>query len=150
MSESGTGDPTAQASAEQAVDAADAPVVNAPASWAARHPALTYTLARFALFALLFVILMVVIQNLFVALITAAIVSSVVSVFALRKQRDALSASIATRAERANQKMAERSASEDSWDEAQRETHDSASESEPVSGSDPGSGPGSDSDSDRL
>ena len=39
----------------------------------------------------------------------------------LRKQRDAMSASIATRAERANQKMADRSAVEDEWDDAQRD-----------------------------
>jgi mannitol-specific phosphotransferase system IIBC component len=86
------------------------------------------------LFVILFVLLMVLIQNLFVALMTAAIVSSVISVFALRKQRDALSASIATRAERASQKMAERSASEDSWDEAQR----AAADPEPDAGSEPG------------
>jgi hypothetical protein len=98
-------------------------------SWTARHPALTYTLARFLLFAVLFVLLLVVTRNVFVALITSAIVSSLVSIFALRKQRDALSASIASRAERASQKMAERAASEDSWDEAQRGAADSESDS---------------------
>ncbi len=100
--------------------------------WTARHPALTYTVARFILFALLFALLMVVIQNLFVSLITAAIVSSVISVFALRKQRDALSASIATRAERASQKMAERAASEDTWDETQRAASEGDSDSDRI------------------
>jgi hypothetical protein len=98
----------------------------AAGSWTARHPALTYTLARFVLFVVLFAVLVAIFRNLFVALITAAIVSSVVSVFALRRQRDALSMSIATRAERANQKMAERAASEDSWDEAQRQASGSS------------------------
>jgi hypothetical protein len=122
VSDSGTGGPTSEATT----------------TWTARHPALTYSLARLALFALLAVIVMVVTQNLFIALITAAILSSVISIFALRKQRDALSASIASRAQRASQKMAERSASEDSWDDAQRQS------------AEPDSDPGSDSDAGRL
>ena len=90
-------------------------------SWTARHPALTYTLARFTIFLALVAIGLVIVDSLFVVLISAAILSSIISIFALRKQRDALSASIATRAERANRRMAERAASEDSWDDEQRE-----------------------------
>ena len=89
-------------------------------SWFSRHPAVTYTLARLAIFAVLLAIGLMVIQNAFVALVTAAILSSIISIFALRRQRDALAASIAGRAQRANERMAERAASEDSWDDAQR------------------------------
>jgi hypothetical protein len=99
-------------------------------SWIARHPAVTYTAARFAIFCALLVVLWLVFHNMLVALVSAAILSSIISVFALRKQRDALSVSIATRAERASQRMAERAASEDSWDEAQREAADSDSDSD--------------------
>ena len=100
-------------------------------SWTERHPGATYTGARLAIFAGLFVLLLLIIRNVFIALITAAILSSIISVFALRKQRDALSLAIATRAERANQRMAERAASEDSWDEEQRLAAESEAEPQP-------------------
>ncbi len=111
MSESGTG-----AAPEAGPDA--------PQSWTARHPGATYTLARLTIFLVLLAVLAVVIRNAFVAVVTAAILSSIISIFALRKQRDALSASIASRAQRANDKMAERAASEDSWDNARRDESD--------------------------
>ena len=79
-------------------------------SWIARHPAFTYTAARFAIFCALLVVLWLVFHDVLVALVSAAILSSIISVLALRKQRDALSVSIATRAERASQRMAERAA----------------------------------------
>ena len=88
--------------------------------WTTRHPAATYTLARLGLFVLFLVPLLLVTRSIFVSLITAAIASSVTSIFALRRQRDALSAAIATRGARAKQTMADRAASEDSWDDAQR------------------------------
>ncbi|HEX5018210.1 MAG TPA: DUF4229 domain-containing protein [Actinomycetes bacterium] len=100
-----------------------------PTTWTERHPALTYTGARLAIFALIFVVLLFVVRNLFVALFTAAIASAIISIFALRKQREALSMSIATRAERANQRMAERAASEDAWDDSRRDTEGSESDS---------------------
>jgi hypothetical protein len=90
-------------------------------SWTARHPGATYTLARLAIFLVLLAVLAVLIRNAFVAVVTAAILSSIISLFALRRQRDALSASIASRAQRANDRMAERAASEDTWDNAQRD-----------------------------
>jgi hypothetical protein len=90
-------------------------------SWTARHPGATYTLARLAIFLVLLAVLAVLVRNAFVAVVTAAILSSIISIFALRKQRDALSASIASRARRANDRMAERAASEDSWDDARRD-----------------------------
>lgn len=94
-------------------------------TWTSRHPALTYTGARLLLFGVLFGVLLILVGDLFISLITAAIVSSVLSIFLLRRQRDALSASIASRASRANEKMAERAASEDAWDDAQRGVADS-------------------------
>jgi uncharacterized membrane protein len=72
------------------------------------------------MFVVLFALFALVIGNAFVAVMTAAIVSSIASIFVLRKQRDALSAAIASRAERANERMAERAASEDTWDDSQR------------------------------
>lgn len=77
------------------------------------------------MFAVVFALFAVVIGNTFVALMTAAIVSSIASIFLLRKQRDALSAAIASRAERANSRMAERAASEDNWDDSRRDETDS-------------------------
>ena len=108
---------------EAGTDAAsvDQEAVAETRSWTARHPALTYTLARFAIFLGLVAIGLVIIDSPFIVLVTAAILSSIISIFALRKQRDALSASIAARAERANRRMAERAASEDSWDDVQRD-----------------------------
>lgn len=90
-------------------------------SWTSRHPAATYTLSRLGLFALFLAPLLLVTRNLFISLITAAIASSVLSIFLLRRQRDALSAAIVARNERANEQMAKRAASEDAWDEAQRQ-----------------------------
>ena len=54
------------------------------------------------------------------AVLVAFLISAIASIFLLRNQRAALSTSIATRAERANQKMAERAAVEDDWDDVQR------------------------------
>jgi len=93
-------------------------------SWAVRHPGATYTLARLAIFLVLLAVLALLVRNAFVAVFTAAILSAIISIFALRKQRDALSASIASRAQRANERMAERAASEDSWDDVQRDDAD--------------------------
>ena len=105
--------------AESTPDAADP-----QQSWTARHPGATYTLARLAIFLVLLAVLVALTRNAFVAVVTAAILSSIISIFALRKQRDALSASIASRAQRANDRMAERAASEDSWDDARRDEAD--------------------------
>jgi hypothetical protein len=92
-------------------------------SWASRHPVAAYTTARLLLFLVPFGLLLFV-ADFFTAMLIAFLFSAVVSIFALRKQRDAMSASIATRAERANQKMAERSAVEDEWDDARRNPAD--------------------------
>jgi uncharacterized membrane protein len=97
--------------------------LSADGSWASRHPVAAYTTARLLLFVVPFGLLLFV-ADFFTALLLAFLFSAIVSIFALRKQRDAMSASIATRAERANQKMAERSAVEDEWDDAQRDPTD--------------------------
>jgi hypothetical protein len=79
-----------------------------------------YTVARLGIFVLVFLLCVVLIRDIFVSLVTALSASAVISLVVLRKQRDALAASIATRAERANQRMAERAASEDQWDDDRR------------------------------
>ena len=88
-------------------------------SWMSRHPMAAYSLGRFVLFAVPFALLYFV-ADFFTALLIAFLVSAVASIFLLRKQREAMSVSIATRAARANEKMAERSAVEDAWDDAER------------------------------
>ncbi len=88
-------------------------------SWTSRHPMATYTLGRLVLFAVPFAILYF-LADFFTALLVAFLLSAVASIFLLRGQRGALSASIASRAERANAKMAERSAAEDAWDDEER------------------------------
>lgn len=92
-------------------------------SWVSRHPMATYTTARLLLFVVPFGLLLLV-ADFFTAMLIAFLFSAIVSIFALRRQRDAMSAAIATRAERANQKMAERSAVEDEWDDARRDPAD--------------------------
>jgi membrane protein implicated in regulation of membrane protease activity len=88
-------------------------------TWTARHPAATYTLARLVLFVIPFALLLLV-SEFFTALLVAFLFSAIVSIFLLRKQREALARSVATRAQRANEKMAERAAAEDAWDDANR------------------------------
>ena len=97
-------------------------------SWASRHPVAAYTTARLLLFVVPFGLLLFV-ADFFTALLIASLFSAIVSIFALRKQREAMSASIATRAERANQKMAERSAVEDEWDDQRRDPADGSDSS---------------------
>jgi membrane protein implicated in regulation of membrane protease activity len=79
----------------------------------------TYSLARLVLFIVPFALLYFV-ADFLTAVLVAFLISAIASIFLLRKQREALSGSIATRADRANQKMAERAAAEDDWDDAQR------------------------------
>ncbi|MCZ3388153.1 MAG: DUF4229 domain-containing protein [Actinomycetia bacterium] len=88
-------------------------------SWTSRHPVATYSLARLVLFIVPFAVLYFV-ADFLTAVLVAFLISAIASIFLLRKQREALSASVATRADRANQKMAERAAAEDDWDDAQR------------------------------
>jgi membrane protein implicated in regulation of membrane protease activity len=80
----------------------------------------TYSLARLVLFIVPFALLYPFFADFLTAVLIAFLISAIASIFLLRKQREALSGSIATRADRANQKMAERAAAEDDWDDAQR------------------------------
>lgn len=96
------------------------PVPPVDDSWSSRHPVAAYSLGRLVLFAVPFAVLYFV-ADFFTALLIAFLVSAVASIFLLRKQREAMSLSIATRAARANEKMAERSAVEDAWDDAERQ-----------------------------
>ena len=87
-----------------------------------RHPLLTYTALRVVLFAVPFAVLWAIGLDIVWALLIAAIGSSIASIFLLTNSRDALSASLATRADRAKARMEERTRSEDEWDDAQRES----------------------------
>lgn len=94
-------------------------------TWWRRHPSLTYTGARLLLFLIPFLLLVTFLDPL-VALVVAFVVSALVSIFALSGLRDAMSVNITNRADRANEKMAERAASEDAWDEMQRAEPDAS------------------------
>ncbi|MCZ3385700.1 MAG: DUF4229 domain-containing protein [Actinomycetia bacterium] len=106
-------------SADPQPPAPDGPPSTVADSWMSRHPAAIYSLARVVLFVVPFAGLYFV-ADFFTALLIAFLFSAIASIFLLRRQREALSVSIATRAERATQKMADRAAVEDEWDDAQR------------------------------
>ncbi len=108
-----------QTSSDPQTPEPDSPAPMVGDSWASRHPVATYSLARLVLFVVPFAILYFV-ADFFTAMLIAFLISAIASIFLLRKQREALSTSIATRADRANQKMADRAAVEDDWDDAQR------------------------------
>jgi hypothetical protein len=94
-------------------------------SWWMRHPTLSYSIARLALFLVPFLILVTFLDPM-LALVIAFVLSAVASIFVLSRMRDAMSVSITSRAERAQQKMAERAASEDAWDDARRGDEDAS------------------------
>ena len=85
-----------------------------------RHPVVTYSLARIALFLAAFGLALLVGANTFWALVLGLVVSMVASFFLLSRQRDAISANVVERSARAKARMAERTAAEDAWDDAQR------------------------------
>jgi len=85
-----------------------------------RHPMLTYTLLRVLVFAVPFAVLVLLRVPFIWALVAAGFASGIVSIFLLSRQRDAVSAAITTRSERATARLAERTAAEDAWDDAQR------------------------------
>lgn len=93
--------------------------------WWMRHPTLSYSIARLGLFLAPFLILVIFLDPM-LALVIAFVLSAVASIFVLSRMRDAMSVSIASRAERAQQKMAERAASEDAWDDARRRDEDAS------------------------
>jgi hypothetical protein len=83
-------------------------------------PVVTYSLARLGLFLVPFLVLLVLHVALMWAVLIAFVLSSLVSIFVLSRQRDRVSTSIVERRDRIQQTMADRTAAEDSWDEAQR------------------------------
>jgi hypothetical protein len=85
-----------------------------------RHPVLSYSLARIALFLVVFGLAVLVGMNTVWALVFGLVGSMVASFFLLSKQRDAISANVVERSARARTRMAERTAAEDAWDDAQR------------------------------
>lgn len=108
-----------EASSDPKTPAPEPATPSASESWMSRHPVLTYSLGRLVLFTVPFALLYFV-ADFLTAVLVAFLISAIASIFLLRKQREALSTSVATRADRANQKMAERAAAEDDWDDAQR------------------------------
>jgi len=85
-----------------------------------RHPVVSYSIARIALFLVVFGVAVLVGVNTFWSLVISLVASMVASFFLLSKQRDAISASVVARSERARARMAERTAAEDAWDDARR------------------------------
>lgn len=85
-----------------------------------RHPMLTYTALRVAVFVVPFLLLVLVGADVLTAMLIAAFASGIVSIFLLSRQRDAVSSALATRTDRAKAKQAERTAAEDAWDDAHR------------------------------
>ena len=83
-------------------------------------PVITYSVLRLLLFAVPFGLLLLVGVPVLWALPVAFVLSALVSLFALSKQRDAISASVVDRSSRAKTTMAERAAAEDAWDDEQR------------------------------
>jgi len=96
-----------------------APMKTLTAIWQ-RHPVVSYSVARIALFLLVFGVAVLAGANTFWSLVIGIVVSMVASYFLLSGQRDAISASVVARSERARHRMAERTAAEDAWDDAQR------------------------------
>lgn len=85
-----------------------------------RHPVVSYSVARIALFLFVFAIATLAGMNTFWAMVVGLVVSMVASFFLLSHQRDAISANVVARSERARERMAARTAAEDAWDDAQR------------------------------
>jgi uncharacterized membrane protein YphA (DoxX/SURF4 family) len=85
-----------------------------------RSPVVSYSVARIALFLVVFGAAVLLGLATVWALVVGLIVSMVASFFLLSRQRDAISANVVARAERSRQRMAERTAAEDAWDEANR------------------------------
>jgi hypothetical protein len=94
--------------------------MNALSRLSSRHPVLSYSLARIVLFLVAFGLAVLVGVNTFWALVLGLVVSMVASFFLLSRQRDAISANVVDRTTRAKARMAERTAAEDAWDDAQR------------------------------
>jgi uncharacterized membrane protein len=85
-----------------------------------RHPVVSYSVARIALFLVVFGIAVIAGMNTFWALVVGLVVSMVASFFLLSRQRDAISANVVERSQRARERSAARTAAEDAWDDAQR------------------------------
>jgi uncharacterized membrane protein len=83
-------------------------------------PLLRYTLLRVLLFLVVAALLWIAGMRGFWLLLVAIFMSGVVSVFVLSRSRDAASASVANRVSKVRQRMNERTAAEDAWDERRR------------------------------
>ncbi len=85
-----------------------------------RHPVVSYSVARIVLFLVVFGVAAVAGMNTFWAMVVGLVVSMVASFFLLSRQRDAISANVVERSQRARERSAARTAAEDAWDDAQR------------------------------
>lgn len=83
-------------------------------------PVVAYTVLRIALFAVPFGVLLLLRVPAAMALLIAFVLSAALSIFVLSRLRDAMSASLVERRDRAREAKAKRAAAEDAWDEAQR------------------------------
>jgi hypothetical protein len=88
---------------------------------------LRYTVLRVLLFLAVAALLWIVgLRGLWLVMF-AILISGMISIFALSRSRDAASVSLATRAGKIKQRLEERAAAEDAWDEQQRESAASGS-----------------------
>ena len=90
-------------------------------------PVVAYSLSRFGLFLVPFLVLLLFHVPLMWAVLIAFVFSSLISIFVLSRQRDRVSTSLVERRERIKQTMADRTAAEDAWDDAQRAPADATS-----------------------
>lgn len=81
---------------------------------------LRYTLLRLLLFAVVAALCWVFGLRGFGLLLMAVLVSGILSIFVLSRSRDAVSTSLADRMSTIKDRMAERTAAEDAWDDAHR------------------------------
>lgn len=82
-----------------------------------------YTALRALIFVVVAALLWIIGLRGYVLLLVAVLASGVVSLFALSRSRDALSAALISRHRRLKQRMAERTAAEDAWnDQVRRST----------------------------
>ncbi len=81
---------------------------------------LRYTALRALIFVIVAALLWIVGLRGFVLLLFALLVSGVVSLFVLNRSRDELSAALVNRQQRIKQRLAERTAAEDAWNDEMR------------------------------
>lgn len=82
---------------------------------------LRYTALRALIFVIVAALLWIVGLRGFLLLLFALLVSGVVSLFVLNRSRDEVSATLVNRQQRIKQRLADRTAAEDAWDDSRGE-----------------------------